>query len=338
MKEDQETENSDTAKPESNPLTEANLAENTAKEGDETGGKVGENTEDDGSLDSIDYPYSEPEDDTPTTLDNTTQTRYEIRNWWSHIQKAEVLWPDKEERKTSKEWIIILEELDKFTSNKKVFTGWRENLFPFPFAVGWGPLHIAAQCNLYSLAAMLVGKGGDVMEVSEAGYTPLHNAAHRESLDMLTLFLEHGGNPNFETALSTPFQYWLLLHCTAEHIQKLFEHGASTTQKNEEDSTVIHYLASVGTEPEIFELLMDHEDANGQKVDINARNVVGETALHTLMGRRDVPLKLLQAFIDRGADVNIEDDDSQRKLLISISLNLINIKQDPYLKLHGKVN
>ena len=47
-------------------------------------------------------------------------------------------------------------------------------------------------------------------------------------------------------------------------------------------------------------------------MDINATDSTGETALHELMKRKDIPPKFLEKFVEKGADVNMDDKDSQR--------------------------
>lgn len=308
------------------PLTAANLAEHDAKKGIDDG-REGEEKEDDdeSSQDSADRAFGWDQSYEPSVigLDNSaeTETRYEIRHWFTHVRKAETLWPSKE-REASKEWAVLLEELGKFAANEKVFNAWTKDYLPWK--TGWTPLHVASHFGLLSLAALLLDNDDvDVMAKSEEGFTPLHYAAHANSSEMLTLLLNHGADPNFETESFTPFQYWILYHPSAADIQQMFDHKASTTQKSSNGLNALHYFAWTGTKIEELDLLLNHVNPDGTKVNINSTDNTGETPLHKLMERRDIPCDLLKAFVERKADVNIEDKDSQRKSIPLAPVTLI---------------
>jgi ankyrin repeat protein len=87
--------------------------------------------------------------------------------------------------------------------------------------------------------------------------------------------------------------------------------------KDEWGFNSLHFYAGFGSKPEELFLLLDHVDEKGEKVNINEEDKGGETPLHKLMSRRDIPLDLLRAFIDHGADVNKDDSDSKSKCSIS---------------------
>jgi ankyrin repeat protein len=250
----------------------------------------------------------------PSSEESTLpQTRYEIRHWFTHVRKAESLWPSKEERDASEEWAILLAEMEKFVTNERIFNAWLQTYLG---SIAWSPIHVAAHAGLVSLMEHLFSKGVDVMSLSQDGFTPLHLAVFADNKsEMLRLLLQHGAQPDFETeeSLIPAFHYWILFGATGEDIQEFLKHKASCSLKNMPGLNVMHYFAWVGTNPEDLSLLLDHKGEDGDCADINVTDDTGETPLHKILSRRDIPLKLLQAFVDRGADVNTDDHDSQSK-------------------------
>ena len=58
---------------------------------------------------------------------------------------------------------------------------------------GWTPLHDAAEKNLLDVARLLIDRGADIDAKSNDGFTPLDTAVP-ESLDVARLLIEHGAN------------------------------------------------------------------------------------------------------------------------------------------------
>lgn len=129
------------------------------------------------------------------------------------------------------------------------------------------------------------------------------------------LLLENGAQPNFQPDPEsgvTPFQYLMYCQPTVEDVRLFFQHGASCTKTQSQGYNALHCFSYAGTNVEVLEMILDHEEEDGTKVNINAADSTGETALHELMKRKDIPPKLLEKFVEKGADVNIDDKDSQR--------------------------
>ncbi|KAH7400088.1 hypothetical protein BKA64DRAFT_707768 [Cadophora sp. MPI-SDFR-AT-0126] len=322
---EQETEASNTVTSSNpNPLTEAKLEEHNAAEASDV---VAEDTKTDKSdeesetSDDTDVRFEDDETEESSIspmLDAVADTRYELRQWFFHVRKAEGLWPSKSEREGSKEWGILLEELEKFSSNEKIFNAWRRACLP-PWQESYTSLHVAAHFGLLSLTSQLLENEADVMSVTETGYklTPLHCAAHEKYPGMFRLLLENGAQPNFQPdpkSGATAFQYLMYCQPTVDDVKLFFEYGASCSKTQSQGYNALHCFGYAGTNVEVLELLLDHKEADGTHVDINATDSSGETALHELMKRKDIPLKLLEKFVERGADVNIDDNTSQRPL------------------------
>ena len=242
--------------------------------------------------------------------------RYELAHWFHHVRQAERLWP-VEERKDNQEWQTLLTELDRFcVSDTRAFEGWKKAYVEYNRET-WKPLHFAACYGLTSLAELLLEKGADIMELSPGGYTSLHIASEAPyPLDILRLFLEKGADPNYESADSgiPAFHEWICWDADYDCVLELLRHGASCSLMNQFETNVIHYFAYSGSDPKILDLLLDNPIDENNRASIHCIAGDGESPLHKLMSRTNIPLDLLRVFVNRGADVNAEDKDSERPL------------------------
>lgn len=112
-------------------------------------------------------------------------------------------------------------------------------------------------------------------------------------------------------------QEWLSKDVNAEIVGLFVESGVDfTTMYEESQFSGLHFFAA-GRAKNTDALKMIVESGGTEerpRPDINARNHVGNTPLHLLMQRRDVPVDLLKEFIALGADANAESDMSLRPL------------------------
>lgn len=99
-----------------------------------------------------------------------------------------------------------------------------------------------------------------------------------------------------------------------ENVQLMLRHGADPTLANDSNGwTALHCFAWQGQDVATLDLILNHS-FDGNKPNINAHDKRGNTPLHVLLWRREVPKTLLKAFISRGADINEENNDSVRPL------------------------
>ena len=245
--------------------------------------------------------------------------RYEMYYWYYHLREAEALWTP-EERASNQDWAMLMTELDHFVDdNIEAFNEWQTFMFwqndHKRGDIPWKPIHIAAYLGLTSWAEHLIAKGANLTEKC-LNCNPLQAAALiAKSSSMLKLLLEHGVDLNDEEDDVIPaFHSWIWRDASYSSMELMVQHGADLKMADKMNGwTAMHYFANKGEDPKVLELFMDSQDP-GNRANINAEDRDGETPLHTLLSRREVPENLLKAFVAKGANVNAEDKDSQRPL------------------------
>lgn len=171
---------------------------------------------------------------------------------------------------------------------------------------GSTPLTRAGGKGWTNVVSYLLDQGVSI----EVGF-PLHRAAQVGNLDLVTLLLRRGANPNSRNTVDgTP------LHCSARAgrravAEKLIQSGAeidsrttgqnpaSTLETVSEGNTPLH-LAAYNGMPAVVELLLE------KGADITATNTLAMTPLFTaLLGHQTVTFKQL---VDFGADMSVVAD------------------------------
>lgn len=283
----------------------------------------------DESVDDEDRKHAEPdgddddddedgsEDGKSTADDEMPVLRYEFVYWYHHVREAEALWTPAE-RQDNPLWMDLMAELNQFAENTAAFQKWQYSMSRWEDVeqdAPWKPLHVAALLGLTSWADQLIRSGASVFEKCD-DTQPLQAAAYNgESHDMLKLLLDNGADPNAEEQDMIPALHgWVWENPRYADIELMLQHGADVTILDKANGwSVFHYLASSGDDPEVLRLLMNSGKSE-QTPNINAKDADGKTPFHVLLTRRNVPLKLVKAFVAYGADVNAEDNSSSRPL------------------------
>ena len=151
------------------------------------------------------------------------------------------------------------------------------------------PLTIAILSGQFAIARRLVDAGADPNEVGARGLRPLQCVAHRDRcLDLVEFLLEQGADPKLKSWGGRNF------------VQEL-------VAWNQSDDCV-----------KILELLADQ-----RLLDVTEADSRGNTALHVLSDAtsRFAPsqkdAKLIQFFLDRGADIDALNKDGQTPLFVA---------------------
>jgi len=130
------------------------------------------------------------------------------------------------------------------------------------------------------------------------------------NLEKVRLFLKEGMNPNVKKGGMTA-----LLEATRRGFEEialaLIERGANVNDKDEYGVTALMYAAITGSKDLILSLI-----AKGAEV--NAKDLQGRTVLiEALTTENDLPLEVIKAIIDAGAEVNVRSDSGVTPIMLA---------------------
>ena len=285
-----------------------------------------EEDEDRGEVDIIKKLKGPTKDDEEEAWDGSDAARYEIRQWFYHARRADSMWPARE-KAGNPQWAELIAELDRFAfENESAFKEWQcswaeRNSY---IELGVDALHAAANLGLTFWVEHLVEDlGKDPTEFSQGRNALQAAALCSDNNGVLRIFLNFPGmDPTIRGTSSPMKERTALQDCifndpTEETVKLFVDNGADFNKLYEEsgDAALHFFAAGKATNPASLKLILGSGDTSGRtKPDINAKNLLGNTPLHFLMLRRDVPLDLLKAFIANGANVNAENESSLRPL------------------------
>ncbi|KAI0809881.1 ankyrin repeat-containing domain protein [Xylaria sp. FL0064] len=281
-------------------------------------GYESERSEDDAQI----YAPQASDDDTYDAGDKgssefTRTVRYECLYWPYHLRCAEALWP-AEERVGNTIWDAIMDELKCFVyKNRDAFNHWQMQVYQFN--VLFEPLHVASWAGNLCWVKQLLDHNEKPNELSQSS-NALQRAAessHRDMEILKALLGRCGPDCDINTGTegtASPFQLWIRYEPTVDRIRELLELGGDPTRVDGGKWNSFHYFAERGEDPEAFDLLFQHSGDEAKKC-IDLADNCGYTPLHVLLVyRRQTPLDLLKAIVDKGANVNVEDSWSGRPL------------------------
>lgn len=244
----------------------------------------------------------------------TRPKRYELSYWPDHLAKAEKLWTI-EEREKSDEWKELWRLVIQFICESPVaFKIWQEHYMDLDedYEVAntfSSPLQVAAAFRIEALVKILLDRGEPAGAELDDGRSALWFAADSPDIEIVTLLLKAGASPNARKDFPPPFHRLVWRNPKIEFVNLMLEHGADCNIMDQWGFNVMHWFALFGSDLKVLQTLLK---AHG---DINVPDSFGETPLHKLMyNSLDVPLEMLRAFLDNGADVNKDDKESQRPL------------------------
>ena len=209
---------------------------------------------------------------------------------------------------------------------------------------GTSVLVVAAHSGHSALAAFLLEKGADP-NAAGAGYTALHIAILRGDLGLVNALLAHGANPNAPLLNATPARrlgqdlamhrawvgatpFWLAAKLVDVSMMRAMATSGADPRLASKDGTtpVMAPMAAGGprrvrppgagdpsnAERNILEAVKVAVELGG---DVNAANVVGNTALHTAASRR--LNTVVQFLADSGAKLEVKNTRDQTPLAMA---------------------
>ena len=169
------------------------------------------------------------------------------------------------------------------------------------------PLHAASTYGHLEVASLLLKSGVNPNSRDDFGRAPLHRISQggqllkmESLLKIARLLLNHGADLSV-----TDYEGWTPIHAAArsgyrEIVEQLLEHGANIEVRNKKRQTPLHEACKNG-KLDVSRFLIDHGSV------INCRDDEGFTPLH--LASRFGHVAVVWLLIDRGADVNAQEDD-----------------------------
>lgn len=265
-------------------------------------------------------------------VDSRLEVRYEIQNLLWHLIQLERIYPSHERFGT--EWNDLRSLLDRFLDPESdAWKSWIKeqdslrDVGIYSWFDGLGsihPIHVAAFAGLTSLVKLLLERNNasDLVNLKmSSGRTPLTGAViynQRTSVacdELFTVLMSYGADPNGsnlnESAflVLSPFHAYLMQPTPLAANVKLFlDHGADPSGCGSYGWAAINCFAAGGGDVAIAKLLVE------AGADVKQRTREGETPMHQIVRRSDFSAQLVQYFIEKGAEIDAEDNASERPL------------------------
>jgi serine/threonine-protein phosphatase 6 regulatory ankyrin repeat subunit A/serine/threonine-protein phosphatase 6 regulatory ankyrin repeat subunit B len=171
-------------------------------------------------------------------------------------------------------------------------------------AQGDYPLNIAATYGPAEMVTILLEAGAGIEQPGRDGLQPLHNAVILGHKDIVALLMQKGAIVDAKDRLGrTPLINFAARGGGEIEIPKmLLAAGADPdieSAKDDENRTVLDFAAATGN-LELAELLI------AAHVDVNHRDIVGYSALHTAVKTHH--LEIVRLLLSHGADINIANE------------------------------
>lgn len=194
------------------------------------------------------------------------------------------------------------------------------------------PLTLAAQKGFCSTVKLLLKAGAEVNAVTESGTTALIEAAARNHTDIVRILLAAGATVHHRDIDGRGALCYAYLNKNEDMVKLLLADGATLDLPEAAEcgqAEQVRHLLENGTDvnegaPIIGAAEEEHSDIVRMLIaagaDVNAQNIVGNTALHyaVLWGNNDIADQLLAA----GADTNIANDYEETPFTLAVRAGL----------------
>ncbi len=144
-------------------------------------------------------------------------------------------------------------------------------------------------------------------ETSFIGATPLHFAATFGHTYAAQLLIDYGADVTIKTDNDvTPLHVAVEMGCISI-IQMLINKGADVNAQDTTQKTPLHYAPN---NKDVVSILLACSD-----IDVNKKNIQGDTPLHTAMGKLTYKITLIEALLARhDIIINVENNDKKTPL------------------------
>ena len=184
---------------------------------------------------------------------------------------------------------------------------------------GYNLLHYAAELGNVDLTKFLLSKGANANEAMIRGNTPLSTAIGFDKTEIIKILLEAGVDPNYQLGESdykrSHFHYYMIK--TRKFDPTIFNlfisKGANLETTDSFTETPLLSTASID-----FKYIHHSENLMNVGANINAQSKFGKTPLMVAVFVRH--FALVEEFIKRGANIELEDSDGNTVLLAMINM------------------
>ncbi|OAL21542.1 hypothetical protein AYO22_07938 [Fonsecaea multimorphosa] len=261
------------------------------------------------------------------------QARYEITRLTWHLTQLEDVYPANE--RSGEQWNKLRELLERFLDpESEAWRGWIRTMCAAGRAIDTmemyidieelPPLVFAACCGLTSLAHILLARpnASDFVNLkmpegmSVLSFVVTYQMTTEKNQDSFLLaMLEAGADPNAnnhwdDQYIGSSFHFLLLCQTVSRaQLEMFLAHGADINNLDDSGGNALHFFAAGAADLEIGIALVE------AGADMHIRNSRGESIMHMLARRDNCRVDMMQYFIDKGAEVDAEDDASERPLL-----------------------
>ena len=170
----------------------------------------------------------------------------------------------------------------------------------------------AAFNGCMNVASLLLGRGADPNSRGRISYGPLHYAVKNANEEMISLLLDKGANMESRDCDERPTPLHIAVHFKhANIVSSLLEKGANVESKDEQGDTPLHLAAYSQPELDDITRLLLNAGANPSAI-----NCYGSTPLHDAVLSQNV--KIVSLLLDKAANVDVIRDDGWTPLHLAV--------------------
>jgi len=148
----------------------------------------------------------------------------------------------------------------------------------------WTPLHEAAYWNHLNVVKELLDRGANIDAQSNHGFTALHMAANRNHLNVVKELLDRGADIDAQDKDGETALHWAARNSQLDVVKELVDRGANALTKSPDGRTAMEVARKYGhTEMErVLKMAEDQQRLSGSKAGISYSTAPNTTLLFTL--------------------------------------------------------
>lgn len=209
------------------------------------------------------------------------------------------IWNDSDQTKPQTKMMFSIVEKDQIIQSNKYFMKDQRSLSPTSDKTvnGDTPLHTAARRGKIDLITHLVRKqGADINAVDNFGNTPLHSAVHNGHFRVAKLLVDLGANVRTCDKFGNTPLFEAVCNGSRDLTELLLKNGANVNTRNNHGNTPIFDAVVRKKSYDIIKLLVEYGSS------LNTRNRHGMTPIHDAVCSGSIDV--VKTLIALGADVN----------------------------------